>query len=168
MSFLLLEEHFKVIVLGFLVWSYANAAKASEELSDGKMTRVLQRQVVNLSEELVAAKIEIDCLKGRIESRADNAGELSRVLLGDESSLRGKKYLILDVNKELGMVILNGGHRDGVKPGLMFNVISGDKSVTTVRVVDVRSAIAGAIIQNMSGELPKVQDRAVLSAGSKN
>jgi hypothetical protein len=50
----------------------------------------------------------------------------------------------------------------------MFDVINGDDSVTTVRVVDSRWAIAGAVIQNMSRKLPKVQDRAVLAAGSKN
>lgn len=144
------------------------ACSASEEERAAGELKVLRRQVESLSEALVSAKIECDGLKARLETRAHEAGETSSEKLGGSAMLRDKNYLILDVNKELGMVILNGGRRDGVKPGLMFDVINGDKSVATVRVVDSRSAIAGAVIQNVGRELPKVQDRVVLAAGSKN
>jgi len=159
---------FKAIIASFIVLVVVNSTAASNEVDKVELNRVLKNQVRNLSDALATAKIEIDYLKARLETRACEVAEASGIVLDSPATLREKKYLILDVNKELGMVILNGGRRDGVKPGLMFDVINGDKSVTTVRVVDTRAAIAGAVIQNMSRELPKVQDRAVLAAGSKN
>ncbi|MEI6166824.1 MAG: hypothetical protein WCS52_06485 [bacterium] len=157
-----------LVCAGILVAVLVAACSASEDDRDVGEVKVLRRQVQSLSEALVSAKMECDGLKARLETRAHEADETSSERLGGSAILRDKKYLILDVNKELGMVILNGGRRDGVKPGLMFDVISGDKSVATVRVVDSRSAIAGAVIQNVGRELPKVQDRVVLAAGSKN
>lgn len=154
--------------VGFFIWIVVNSPASSEDAGKAELNENIKSQVRNLSEALVAAKIEIDYLKARLETRACEAEDAAGVLPGGSATLREKNYLILDVNKELGMVILNGGHRDGVKPGLMFDVINGDDSVTTVRVVDSRWAIAGAVIQNMSRKLPKVQDRAVLAAGSKN
>jgi len=139
---------------------------ASEE--ETELIRSLRRQVSSLSAALVDSKIELDFLKAELKRRVNGEADVADSVSDDAASIRGKEYRILDVNKELGMVILNGGRRDGVKPGLMFDVINEDKSLTTVRVVDSRSAIAGAVIQNMSRGLPKVQDRAVLRAGSKN
>lgn len=166
MSWLDLSGLLISVMVGFVVLFDVKSAVASEEVSTAGKMKVLQSQVRSLSEALVSAKIEIDYLKARLENRACGAAEATG--LGASATLREKEYLILDVNKELGMVILNGGHRDGLRPGLVFDVISGDKAVATVRVVDSRSAIAGAVIQNLGRELPKVQDRAVLAAGSKN
>lgn len=151
----------------WVAWLGLACSASGQGRDDGDLI-ILRGQVKSLSEALVSAKIECDVLKARLEARAHEVDDPSGERLGGSSMLRDKNYLILDVNKELGMVILNGGRWDGVKPGLMFDVIRGDKSVATVRVVDSRSAIAGAVIQNVSWELPKVQDRVVLAAGSKN
>ena len=140
---------------------------AAEDDADAKRVLNLQAQVNNLQEALVSARIEMDLLKARCENLAgDHAGPVGSLIHGSELVLQ--EYFVLDVNKELGMVILSGGRQNGVKPGLMFNVIKGDKSVTTVRVVDARATIAGALVQSGSREWPKVQDRAVVAAGSKN
>ncbi len=168
LSALSLNERLKPVIVGLVVLLLGNTVIASEEVKTSEMMRALQSQVRNLSEALVSAKMEIDYLKARLENRACEATESTGLLLGGSAILREKEYLILDVNKELGMVVLNGGRRDGIKPGLLFTVINGDKSVATVRIVESRSAIAGAIIQNADRELPKVQDRVVLAAGSKN
>ncbi|MEI7879581.1 MAG: hypothetical protein WCI95_01780 [bacterium] len=168
MSALGLEGRLKPIIVGAILLMSGNAGVGAEEDGDADLIGTLRGQVRFLSAALVAAKIEIDGLKARLDTRAGETADATGVMSGGSAMVREKEYLILDVNKELGMVILNGGHRDGVKPGLVFNVITEDKSVTTVRVVDARSAIAGAVIQNRGRELPKVQDRAVLAAGSKN
>ncbi len=164
---MLIPRRFNPVWSGLLVVALVMMCAGAEK-DAAEQVGALQRQVQSLSEALVAAKIENDFLKARMESRASEAVDTSGLRLDGSAILRDKAYLILDVNKELGMVILNGGRRDGVKPGMMFDVINGDKTVTTVRVVDSRSAIAGAVIQNVGRELPKVQDRVVLAAGSKN
>lgn len=153
-----------VVIVGACV---VNACAADDGTDTGRVI-VLRKQVNVLQAALVSARIEIDSLRARLENKAEGtAGLVGELFHGSELVVK-KEYLILDVNKELGMVILNGGRQDGVKPGLMFNVIKGDKSVTTVRVVDARATIAGALVQNGSREWPKVQDRAVVVAGSKN
>jgi hypothetical protein len=156
------------VCVGVCIASLGLACLASDQGRTDEELKILRGQVQSLSESLVLAKIECDVLKARLETRAHEADDPAGEGLGGSPVLRDKNYLILDVNKELGMVILNGGRRDGVKAGLMFEVINGDKSVATVRVVDSRSAIAGAVILNPGRELPKVQDRVVLAAGSKN
>ena len=127
----------------------------------------LRRQVRMLAEELANARLEADGLKARLDGRAYElvagvAGRIPQAGIGD------KEFRVLDVNRELGMVILDGGRRDGLKPGLQFAVIGKDRAVATVRIVDVRAAVAGAVIQELGRGGPSVHDRAVLVTGSGN
>ena len=147
----------------------AGMAAASDEAepTTGKV-EFLQRQVWYLSEALASARAETDFLKARMDSRAYEVAGGTGGLPAESVTVVEKEYLILDINKELGMVILNGGRQDGVKPGLQFAVVQGDRAVATVRVVDVRTAIAGAVIQKPGRELPRVQDRAIVVTGSRN
>jgi hypothetical protein len=48
---------------------------------------------------------------------------------------------------ELALVVANLGSRQGVKTGMPFQVWRGNRQVASVRVVDVRDAISGAIVQ---------------------
>lgn len=76
---------------------------------------------------------------------------------------------VLDVNPELGLAVVDQGSRHGVRYGLPLTVLRGRRKVAKVRVVDVREALSGAVIEEMAGEDgPKPGDRAVLAgtAGS--
>jgi len=55
---------------------------------------------------------------------------------------------IVDVKPDLSLVVANLGSRQGVKTGMPFQVWRGDKEIASVRVVDVRDAISGAIVQS--------------------
>ena len=55
---------------------------------------------------------------------------------------------IVDVKPDLSLVVANLGSRQGVKTGMPFQVWRGDRQVASVRVVDVRDSISGAIVQN--------------------
>ena len=147
-----------------LIWACVGNVGASDERVNVDPLVLLREQVKGLQEALISARIEADILREQLLNKAEDKADL----VDGSALVREKEYLILDVNKELGLVILNGGRRDGVKPGLMFDVINGDKSVTAVRVLDARVAISGALVQNGTREWPKVQDRAVVAAGSKN
>ena len=62
------------------------------------------------------------------------------------------------------MVILSGGAQEGLKPGMTFAVVNGDRVVARVRVVDVREKIAGAVVEERDGKsYPQVRDRAVMA-----
>jgi hypothetical protein len=78
------------------------------------------------------------------------------------------EYRIVDVNKGLGMAVLNAGRRQGIRPGMTLAVMQGDRSVATLRVVDARGAVAGAVIETaMAWRYPKAQDRVIRVAGRR-
>ena len=55
---------------------------------------------------------------------------------------------VVEVKPDLALVVANLGARQGVKTGMPFQVWRGSKQIASVRVVDVRDAVSGAIVQN--------------------
>ncbi len=51
----------------------------------------------------------------------------------------------------------NLGEKQGVKIGMPLRVMRGDKLIATLRVVDVREKISGAVIQEMSSDSAKIK-----------
>lgn len=64
---------------------------------------------------------------------------------------------VISVKEEYALVVANLGSRHGVKIGMPFHVWRGNRKVGSVRVVDVRDKIAGAVIQNLSSTKNKMQ-----------
>ncbi len=73
--------------------------------------------------------------------------------------------MVVSTEPSLALFVMNLGTRHGVKVGMPFDVIRDQKVIGTVRVVDVREKIAGALIQNLSDkEKIKVGDRLKVAA----
>jgi hypothetical protein len=68
---------------------------------------------------------------------------------------------VISVKDEWSLVVGNLGEKQGVKIGMPMRVMRGDKKIATLRVVDVRQRICGAVIQEMDSgkEQIKVGDR---------
>ena len=68
---------------------------------------------------------------------------------------------VISVKEEWSLVVGNLGDKAGVKMGMPLRVMRGDKLIATLRVVDVRQKICGAVIQEMGSgkEKIKVGDR---------
>jgi hypothetical protein len=68
---------------------------------------------------------------------------------------------VISVKEEWSLVVGNVGEKQGVKMGMPMRVLRGDKLIATLRVVDVRQRICGAVIQEMGSgkEKIKVGDR---------
>ena len=68
---------------------------------------------------------------------------------------------VVSVKDEWSLIVANLGEKQGVKIGMPLRVLRGDRVIATLRVVDVRQKICGAVIQEMiSGkEKIKVGDR---------
>jgi hypothetical protein len=66
---------------------------------------------------------------------------------------------VISVKEEGSLVVGNLGEKQGVKMGMPLRVMRGDKRIATLRVVDVRQKICGAVIQEMGSEKIKVGDR---------
>ena len=68
---------------------------------------------------------------------------------------------VISVKDEWSFVVGNLGEKKGVKIGMPMRVMRGDRRIATLRVVDVRQKICGAVIQEMDSgkEKIKVGDR---------
>jgi hypothetical protein len=76
---------------------------------------------------------------------------------GEPSLMDGS---VISVKDEWSFVVANIGERQGVKIGMPLRVLRGERKIATVRVVDVRQRICGAVIQEMdSKENIRVGDR---------
>lgn len=64
---------------------------------------------------------------------------------------------VLSVKEEWSLVVGNLGAQQGVKIGMPLRVVQGGKTVATLRVVDVREKISGAVIQEMDSEKVKIK-----------
>ena len=73
---------------------------------------------------------------------------------------------VISVKDEWSFVVGNLGETQGVKIGMPLRVMRGDQKIATLRVVDVRQKICGAVIQEMDSakEKIKVGDRLQVDA----
>ena len=63
----------------------------------------------------------------------------------------------VSVKEEWSLVVGNIGEKQGVKIGMPLRVMRADKLIATLRVVDVRQKICGAVIQEMDSEKEKIK-----------
>src|SRR2546429_467184 len=94
----------------------------------------------------------------QLVTRSTNAPDLPQPSLMDGS--------VISVKDEWSFVVGNLGEKQGVKIGMPMRVIRDDRKIATLRVVDVRQKICGAVIQEMDSkkEQIKVGDRLQVDA----
>jgi hypothetical protein len=75
---------------------------------------------------------------------------------------------VISVKDEWSFVVGNLGQKQGVKIGMPLRVMRGERKIATLRVVDVRQKICGAVIQEMDSEKEKIKvgDRLQVDARS--
>lgn len=64
---------------------------------------------------------------------------------------------VISVKEEWSFVVGNLGEKQGVKIGMPMRVMREDQKIATVRVVDVRQKICGAVIQEMDSKKEKIR-----------
>jgi hypothetical protein len=64
---------------------------------------------------------------------------------------------VISVKEEWSFVVGNLGEKQGVKIGMPMRVMRGDKRIATLRVVDVREKICGAVIQEMNSKKDRIK-----------
>ncbi len=65
--------------------------------------------------------------------------------------------MVISVKDDLSLAVANIGSRQGVKVGMPFQVLRDGRIIGSVRVIDAREKIAGAIIQNLTSEKDKIK-----------
>jgi hypothetical protein len=64
---------------------------------------------------------------------------------------------VISVKEEWSFVVGNLGAQQGVKLGMPLRVVRAGRTVATLRVVDVREKISGAVVQEMDSEKEKIK-----------
>jgi len=75
---------------------------------------------------------------------------------------------VVDVKEEIEYVILDVGEEDGVRPQMIFKVLSEGQVTATLRAKDVRPDLTGAVVEDLAdrGVFPQAGDRAILASGA--
>jgi hypothetical protein len=122
----------------------------------------LERQVRFLSAALAAARSESEALRARLDGAVLGAAP------GEDGAPRLMEggARVLDANRELGMLVMDAGARQGVRAGMVLMVMRADKPLARVRVTEVRRRVAGAVLEEwLSGSpYPGQGDRLVVAA----
>ena len=94
----------------------------------------------------------------KLVTKSTNAPDLPEPSLMDGS--------VISVKDEWSFVVGNLGEKQGVKIGMPMRAMRGDKRIATLRVIDVRQRICGAVVQEMDlkKDRIKVGDRLQVDA----
>ena len=121
-----------------------------------------------------------------VQQRGDVTGELARatelLAVTDQPSLGATGTVakahgstegtlgaatVLDVSQTLRLVVLNIGLLHGVRVGMPFVVLRGDRVVAELKVVEVRQRICGALVERTDGTVTlRVGDTARVTKSS--
>ena len=110
---------------------------------------------------------------GDAQARADVETQLRKTneLVGRSSLSNAKAATaslmdasVVSVKDEWSFVVANIGEQQGVKIGMPLRVMRGEQRIATLRVVDVRQRICGAVIEDSGKEKIKVGDRLQVDA----
>ena len=121
-------------------------------------------QVLGLSEaiiNLLKTSTGGDALaRMEVEAQLRSSGELAtKSQDSPEEAATLMDGRVVSVKEEWSLVVGNIGEKAGVKIGMPLRVLRSDKVIATLRVVDVRQRICGAVIQEMDFGKIKVGDR---------
>ena len=89
-------------------------------------------------------------------------GKAKTASANEQASLMDAR--VLSVKGEWSFVVANIGEQQGVKVGMPLRVMRGEQKIATVRVVDVRQRICGAVIEDSGKEKIRVGDRLQVDA----
>lgn len=132
-------------------------------LSDLRISETSRQKLAESLMELAEASLQF--AKTVKEPEAVTADRLQKALVSAEATLAGasgqsteplapindlQDARIVSLKNELGIAVLNVGVRDGVKPGMPFEIFREDKPIAKVLVTEVRNSVSGAIVQDLA------------------
>ena len=85
----------------------------------------------------------------KLVTKSTNAPDLPEPSLMDGS--------VISVKDEWSFVVGNLGEKQGVKIGMPLRAMRGDKRIATLRVIDVRQRICGAVVQEMDSKKDRIK-----------
>jgi len=100
--------------------------------------------------------------KALVKAEATLAGASSRVAETTAPAADLQDARIVSLKNELGIAVIGVWARDGVKPGMPFEIFREDKPIAKVLVTEVRNSVSGAVVQELASvtDPVRVGDRA--------
>lgn len=96
------------------------------------------------------ARMELEAQLRRTNDLVAKAGQVE----AQPSLMDGS---VISLKDEWSLVVGNLGEKHGVKVGMPLRVVRNDKTIATLRVVDVRQKICGAVVQEMDSGKEKIR-----------
>jgi hypothetical protein len=158
----------RVEALGIAPAGKENDAVRDRLLAAVRDLRLLQKQNVAVRERLVGLSESVmqllktsEGIDAKSRSNVEQELRASTAVLHKSDTAANAIGLtsgtVVDYKPDLSLVVSNLGSRQGVKTGMPFQVWRGDREIASVRVVDVRDAISGAIVQSTATPALTVQ-----------
>ncbi|NBZ95921.1 MAG: hypothetical protein EBR40_05765 [Proteobacteria bacterium] len=121
-----------------------------------------KERLTALSESVMALLKTSEGINAKARLRVEENLRAANALIGRSASGQGNPAgltggRVIDVKPDLALVVSDLGSRQGVKTGMPFQVWRGDKQIASVRVVDVRDAVSGAIVQSTAANTESVR-----------
>ena len=113
------------------------AQRDAEEATGNANTRI-----GDLEGEKLALAEQVETLNTRLEVVMRETGIKATQIFAQPSI----EALVLDVKKDLKLVILNKGKKDEVKPGYVFDIYRGSQYKGQVRITDVQDGMSSGLI----------------------
>lgn len=100
--------------------------------------------------------------KALVTAEATLAGASSRTVADTAPAADLQDARIVSLKNELGIAVIGAGARDGVKPGMPFEIYREDKPIAKILVTEVRNSVSGAVVQELASvsDPVRVGDRA--------
>jgi len=117
-----------------------SATMAQRDAEEARKTAELR--IADLEKERMALVEQISTLDTRVaQIIADTGYDYSKI----DAAPKIDGY-VLDVNRELKLVVINRGAKDNVKPGYTFSIYRGSQFKGQVRIQDVQEGMASGLI----------------------
>jgi hypothetical protein len=100
------------------------------------------------------ARMEVEAQLRATNELLAPAGETSP---NEEAGLNLMNGQVISVKEEWSLVVANLGAQQGAKLGMPLRVVRAGKTIATLRVVDVREKISGAVVQELDSEKVKIK-----------
>jgi len=166
-------ERLRGLLEGLGIGALENSTDQTQErllaaLSDLRISEASRQKLATGLMEMAEASLQF--AKGAANSDPAASQRLSKALTQAESALgaaaaesgevRGtdlQDARIVSIKPDLGIAVLSVGSRDGVKPGMPFEIFREDKPIAKVLVTEVRTSVSGAVVQELASAADPVQ-----------
>jgi len=166
-------ERLRGLLEGLGIAALENSTDQTQErllasLSDLRLSETSRRKLADSLMELAEASMQF--AKGITNPEPVAHERLSKALAQAETVLTAavarpgevhaadlQDARIVSLKPDMGIAVLSVGARDGVKPGMPFEIYREDKPIAKILVTEVRNSVSGAVVQELANPADPVQ-----------